>query len=275
MARLAELGKRTLIMGILNITPDSFSDGGLYLEHERAIAHGLELIESGADIIDIGGESTRPGADPVPLEEELHRVIPVIEGIRKESDVMISVDTYKAQVAEAALAAGAGMINDISALRFDEEMIDVLLKHDVPIVLMHMQGTPRTMQEDPQYNNVVSDIIEFLRERIAAATAAGIPRERLIVDPGIGFGKLLQHNLEILRRLDELRALGRPILIGPSRKSFIGQLTGAPVEERLPGTIASLVLGIMKGADIIRVHDVREARQAVQVADAIIRGDHR
>jgi len=275
MARLAELGKRTLIMGILNITPDSFSDGGLYLEHERAIAHGLELIESGADIIDIGGESTRPGADPVPLEEELHRVIPVIEGIRKESDVMISVDTYKAQVAEAALAAGAGMINDISALRFDEEMIDVLLKHDVPIVLMHMQGTPRTMQEDPQYNNVVSDIIEFLRERIAAATAAGIPRERLIVDPGIGFGKLLQHNLEILRRLDELRALGRPILIGPSRKSFIGQLTGASVEERLPGTIASLVLGIMKGADIIRVHDVREARQAVQVADAIIRGDHR
>jgi len=275
MEPLEELGQRTLIMGVLNVTPDSFSDGGRYLDRERAIAHGLELVEAGADIIDVGGESTRPGADPVPLEEELRRVIPVIEGIRKESDVMISIDTYKAQVAEAGIAAGAGMVNDVSALRFDEKMIDVLLKCDVPIVLMHMQGTPRTMQGAPQYNDVVSDIIKFLRERLAAATAGGIPEERLIVDPGIGFGKLLQHNLEILRRLDELRTLGRPILVGPSRKSFIGQLTGAPVEERLPGTIASVVLGIVRGADIVRVHDVREVKQAVRVADAIIRGDRR
>jgi dihydropteroate synthase len=275
MEPLKELGKRTLIMGILNVTPDSFSDGGRYLEPERAVAHGLRLVKEGADIIDIGGESTRPGADPVPAEEELRRVIPVIEGIKQESNVMISIDTYKAQVAEVALAAGAGMVNDISALRLDEEMINVAVKYDVPVVLMHMQGTPRTMQENPQYNDVVSDIINFLGERIAAAAAAGIPKERLIIDPGIGFGKLLQHNLEILRRLDEFKALGRPILIGPSRKSFIGQLTGAPVEERLPGTIASIVLGILRGADIIRVHDVREARQAVQVADAIIRGDHR
>lgn len=272
---LAELGKRTLVMGVLNVTPDSFSDGGLYLERERAVAHGLELAEAGADIIDIGGESSRPGADPVPVEEELQRVLPVIEGIRKESDIMISIDTYKAQVAEAALAAGAGMVNDISALRFDEKMSDVLVKYDVPIVLMHMQGAPRTMQENPQYDDVVSEIIKFLQERIAAAVTAGISKRRLIIDPGIGFGKLLQHNLEILRRLDEFKALERPLLIGPSRKSFIGQLTGAAVEERLPGTIASIVLGIAKGAEIVRVHDVQAARQAVQVADAIIRGDQR
>ena len=275
MELLEELGKRTLIMGVLNVTPDSFSDGGLYLEHERAIAHGLELVEAGADIVDVGGESTRPGADPVPAEEELRRVIPVIEGIKRESNVMISIDTYKAQVAEAALAAGAGMVNDISALRFDEGMIDVLVQYDIPVVLMHMQGRPRTMQENPRYNDVVSDILQFLQERIAAATAGGIPKERLIIDPGIGFGKLLQHNLEILRRLDELRALGRPILIGPSRKSFIGRLTAAPVEERLPGTIASVTLGIAKGADIVRVHDVQEVKQAVRVTDAIIRGDLR
>ncbi|MFQ6034072.1 MAG: dihydropteroate synthase [Candidatus Bipolaricaulia bacterium] len=275
MELLAELGKRTLVMGILNVTPDSFSDGGHYLEPEQAVAHGLRLIEEGADIIDIGGESTRPGADPVPAEEELRRVLPVIEGIRKESDGMISIDTYKAQVAEAALAAGAGMVNDISALRFDERMIDVLVKYDVPVVLMHMQGRPRTMQEKPQYDDVIFDIINFLKERITAATAAGISTERLIIDPGIGFGKLVEHNLEILRRLDELKTLERPILIGPSRKSFIGRLTGAPVEERLPGTIASLVLGIARGADIIRVHDVREAKQAIQITDAIIRGDQR
>jgi len=275
MELLAELGKRTLVMGVLNVTPDSFSDGGLYLERERAVAHGLELAEAGADIIDIGGESSRPGADPVPVEEELQRVLPVIEGIRKESDIMISIDTYKAQVAEAALAAGAGMVNDISALRFDEKMSDVLVKYDVPIVLMHMQGAPRTMQENPQYDDVVSEIIKFLQERIAAAVTAGISKRRLIIDPGIGFGKLLQHNLEILRRLDEFKALERPLLIGPSRKSFIGQLTGAAVEERLPGTIASIVLGIAKGAEIVRVHDVQAARQAVQVADAIIRGDQR
>lgn len=275
MEPLKDLGKRTLVMGILNVTPDSFSDGGRYLEKERAIAHGLKLVQEEADIIDVGGESTRPGAAPVPAEEELQRVIPVIEGIRKETDVMISIDTYKANVAQAALEAGAGMVNDISALRFDEEMFDVLIKYDVPVVLMHLQGTPRTMQENPEYDDVVSDIVQFLRARIAAAAAGGISQERLIIDPGIGFGKLLEHNLEILRRLDELKLLGRPVLIGPSRKSFIGQLTGAPMEERLWGTIASVVLGAAKRADIVRVHQVGQVKQAVRVADAIIRGDLR
>lgn len=273
MGLLAELGTRTLIMGILNVTPDSFSDGGLYLQHERAIAQGLKLAEDGADIIDVGGESTRPGANPVPVKEELRRVIPVIEGLRKESQIMISIDTYKAPVAEAALAAGAEMVNDISALRFDSAMTSLLAEHDLPVVLMHMQGEPRTMQENPRYNDVVSEVSEFLRERIAAAVAAGIAE--IIIDPGIGFGKRVEHNLEILRRLAELKALGRPILIGPSRKSFIGQLTGAPLDERLPGTIASVVLGIAGGADIVRVHDVLEVKRAVQVADAIIRGDQR
>lgn len=273
MGLLAELGTRTLIMGILNVTPDSFSDGGLYLQHERAIAQGLKLAEDGADIIDVGGESTRPGANPVPVKEELRRVIPVIEGLRKESQIMISIDTYKAPVAEAALAAGAEMVNDISALRFDKAMTSLLAEHDLPVVLMHMQGEPRTMQENPRYNDVVSEVSEFLRERIAAAVAAGIAE--IIIDPGIGFGKTVEHNLEILRRLAELKALGRPILIGPSRKSFIGQLTGAPLDERLPGTIASVVLGIAGGADIVRVHDVLEIKRAVQVADAIIRGDQR
>jgi dihydropteroate synthase len=273
MELLVELGKRTFVMGILNATPDSFSDGGLYLQSEQAIAHGLRLAEDGADIIDVGGESTRPGAKPVSVEEEIHRVIPVIEGIRRESEIVISIDTYKAPVAEAALAAGANMINDISALRFDEAMVDLLAEHDVPVVLMHMQGEPQTMQENPQYNDVILDIITFLRERITAAVAAGV--SQIIVDPGIGFGKTVEHNLEILRRLDELKSLGRPILIGPSRKSFIGRLSSAPLGGRLPGTIASVVLGIAKGADIVRVHDILEVKRAVQVADAIIRGDRR
>jgi dihydropteroate synthase len=274
---LAELGlgERTLIMGVVNVTPDSFSDGGLYVDPERAIAHALALAEEGADIIDIGGESTRPGAAPVPVEVELERVIPVIKGLSKEVKVPISIDTYKAAVAEAALEAGAAMVNDISALRFDPRMSEVLRGCEAPVVLMHMQGEPRTMQENPRYDDVVGEIGAFLRERVAAAVEAGIAPERLILDPGIGFGKTVAHNLEILRRLDELKALGRPILIGPSRKSFIGQLSGAPVGERLPGTIAAVVLGIARGADIVRVHDVRAVKQAVILADAIIRGERR
>ncbi|MGQ9477063.1 MAG: dihydropteroate synthase [Candidatus Bipolaricaulia bacterium] len=269
------LGKRTLIMGIVNVTPDSFSDGGLYLDPERAIAHALELIEEGADIIDIGGESTRPGATPVPAEVELERVLPVIEGIRERAKVPISIDTYKAAVAEAALKAGATMVNDISALRFDPRMSEVLKGFDVPVVLMHMQGEPRTMQQNPRYDDVVGEIISFLRERMAAAVEAGLSKSKLILDPGIGFGKRVEHNLEILKRLEELKALGRPILIGPSRKSFIGQLSGAPPGERLPGTIAAVALGIAHGADIVRVHDVRAVKQAVILADAIIRGERR
>ena len=260
-------------MGVLNVTPDSFSDGGLYLDPERAIARGLELISAGADILDIGGESTRPGAEPVPPEEELRRVIPVIKGLREETEAVISIDTYKAVVAEAALEAGADMVNDISALRFDGRMGEVLAETAAPVILMHMQGEPRTMQENPHYDDVVSEIISFLRRRIEEAVELGIAPERVIIDPGIGFGKRVEHNLEILRRLDELKVLGRPILIGPSRKSFIGQLSGAPVSERLPGTIAAVALGIAKGAAIVRVHDVREVRQAVRIADAIVRGE--
>ncbi len=265
--------ERTLIMGIVNVTPDSFSDGGRFLDRERAVEHALRLVDEGADIIDIGGESTRPGAQPVPLEEELRRVIPVVEGLRRRSEVMISVDTYKAEVARRALEAGAEMVNDISALRFDPEMARVVAQHDAYVVLMHMQGTPQTMQDNPQYDDVVQDIREFLHERIAAAVAAGIKREKIIIDPGIGFGKLLEHNLEILRRLEELKALGRPILIGPSRKSFIGQLTGLPVDQRLEGTIASVVVGVLHGAAIVRVHDVAPVRRALQIVDAIKRGE--
>lgn len=265
--------ERTLIMGIVNVTPDSFSDGGRFLDRDRAVEHALRLVDEGADIIDIGGESTRPGAQPVPLEEELRRVIPVVKELRRLSDVPISVDTYKAEVARQALEAGANIVNDISALRFDPQMARVVAEHDAYVVLMHMQGTPQTMQDNPHYDDVIQDILAFLKERIEVAIDAGIKREKIIIDPGIGFGKLLEHNLEILRRLGELRALGRPILIGPSRKSFIGQLTGLPVDQRLEGTIASVVVGVLHGAQIVRVHDVAPVRRALQIVDAIKRGE--
>lgn len=266
---LNNIGKRTLIMGILNVTPDSFSDGGLHYNLEDAVAQALKMVEEGADIIDIGGESTRPGSEPVPLEEELRRVIPVIKAIREESDTPISIDTYKAEVAEEALIAGADLINDISALRFDEELKDLAAKYQIPVVLMHMQGTPKTMQENPTYTDVVAEISAFFKERIAEACEAGIAEENIILDPGIGFGKRLEHNLEILRRLADFKSLGRPILLGTSRKSFIGQITKTPVGERLEGTIASTVIGIMNGADIVRVHDVRQVKRAAEIADAI------
>lgn len=268
-AILNNIGKRTLIMGILNVTPDSFSDGGLHYNLEDAVAHALKMAEEGADIIDIGGESTRPGSEPVSLKEELRRVIPVIKAIREESDIPISIDTYKAEVAEEALLAGADMVNDISALRFDEEMKDLVAKYQIPVVLMHMQGTPKTMQENPTYTDVVVEISAFFKERIAEACAAGISEDNVIIDPGIGFGKRLEHNLEIIRKLAEFKSLGRPILLGTSRKSFIGQITKAPVAERLEGTIASTIIGIMNGADIVRVHDVRQVKRAVEIADAI------
>lgn len=258
-------------MGILNVTPDSFSDGGLYLKKEEAVAHAKSLAQQGADIIDVGGESTRPGSEPLPQEEELCRVIPVIKGIRKILSIPISIDTYKAKVAREALEVGANMVNDISALRFDDEMKEVVASYGVPVVLMHMQGTPKTMQQNPTYDDVVEDIIKFFQERIEAAVKAGIPEENIIIDPGIGFGKTLKHNLEILSRLEEFRILGRPILLGTSRKSFIGHLLNLPPSKRLEGTIASTVIGIMKGADIVRVHDVAEVKRAVEVADAIKR----
>ncbi|MCS6937025.1 MAG: dihydropteroate synthase [Candidatus Bipolaricaulota bacterium] len=270
---LSELGKRTLVMGILNVTPDSFSDGGRFYALADALAHARRLIAEGADILDIGGESTRPGAEPVSLEEELRRVVPVVRAVRQEfPKIPISVDTYKATVAEAALEAGATILNDISALRFDPQMVKVAARARVPVVLMHMKGTPQTMQQNPTYDDVVGEIKAFLRERIALARSWGI--EQIWIDPGIGFGKRVAHNIEILRRLSELRDLGCPILIGTSRKFFIGRLGTAraeplPVTERLEGTIASTVIAVLNGAQIVRVHDVAAMKKALAIADAV------
>lgn len=259
--------KRTMIMGVLNITPDSFSDGGKFFDTEKAVEHALQMIQDGADIIDIGGESTKPGSDPVSESEEIRRVKPVIESLVKETSVPISIDTYKPRVAEECLRAGARIINDVSGLR-NEEMIKVVAQYKVPVVIMHMKGTPKNMQENPVYEDLVGEIKEFFRERIQAARETGI--QDVILDPGIGFGKTLEHNLQILKRLGEFKELGYPILVGTSRKSFIGKLTGdAPAEQRLEGSLASMVIAVMNGATIVRVHDVKPAKKAVQVADAI------
>src|SRR5919197_4532311 len=253
-------------MGIANVTPDSFSDGGLYLDPERAIAHGRELAADGADLLDVGGESTRPGASPVGADEELRRVGPVVGALATSEGATVSIDTSKAAVAEAALAAGATVVNDVTALRGDPELAGVCAASGCEVVLMHMLGTPRTMQEDPRYDDVVAEVKSFLRARIEAAVDAGIAQERISIDPGIGFGKTLAHNLELLRRLRELRELGRPVVVGTSRKSFLGRLTGREVGDRLGGTIASSVLALANGADILRVHDVGAARGAVITA---------
>lgn len=253
------------IMGILNVTPDSFSDGGLFADPARGVARALQMIEEGADVIDIGGESTRPGAEPVSAEEEIRRVVPVIGTIRKQSEIPISIDTMKSQVAARALEAGATMINDISAGHFDPEMIPLAAKREVPICLMHMQGEPRTMQKNPHYDDVVAEVKTFLRERIEECLEAGITKEKIIIDPGIGFGKRLEDNLRLLKELGQFQDLGCPILIGTSRKSFIGQLTGAKVEERLPGTLASIAIALQNGASIFRVHDVAAVRQFLNV----------
>ncbi|MFQ5794493.1 MAG: dihydropteroate synthase [Candidatus Bipolaricaulia bacterium] len=274
-ALLKELGKRTLIMGILNVTPDSFYDGGRYNQVEVAVRHALEMVEAGADLIDVGGESARPGSDPIPADEEFRRVLPVIRAIREQSDVPISIDSYKAEVAEAALAAGADWVNDIGALRLDERMVEVVAERQIPVVLMHMQSVPKTMQQHPTYDDVVDDIIRFFKERIAFAIAAGIFETHIIIDPGIGFGKTVTHNIEILHRLDEFRSLGRPILIGTSRKSFLEAISDLPITERLAGTIASNAIAIMNGADIIRVHDVKEMKRAVEIVDAVKYGCQR
>lgn len=269
--RVVDLSRRTLLMGIVNVTPDSFSDGGKYFEVERAVAHALALCAQGADLIDVGGESTRPGAEPVPAEEELRRVLPVIEHLARAVEVPISVDTYKACVAERALAAGAAIVNDISALRADPDMADVVQRYGAGVVLMHMQGEPRTMQLDPTYHDVVEDIIAFLKERVAACVHKGIPKSCLLVDPGLGFGKTVTHNFEIIRRLAEFRCLQQPILVGPSRKSFVGAVTGLPPEERLEGTAAAVAACVLNGAHVVRVHDVQAMRRVVAVADAIVR----
>lgn len=257
-------------MGILNVTPDSFSDGGLFLDPERAVDHALRMVEEGADIIDVGGESTRPGADPIPLEEELKRVLPVIEELSQRTDVPISIDTYKAEVASRALEAGASIINDISGLHFDPRMGEVAAKYRAPVVVMHVKGTPKTMQASPHYDDLMGEIAAYLREGIRRAEEAGLPPEKVIVDPGIGFGKTVEHNLIILHRLGELSSLGRPILIGPSRKSFIGAVLDREVGDRLYGTLASVAIGVERGAHIVRVHDVKPVREVVDMVDAIM-----
>jgi dihydropteroate synthase len=263
------LGKRTLLMGVLNVTPDSFSDGGIYFDKERAIAHGLRMVEEGADFIDIGGESTRPGSKSIGLEEELRRVIPVIESLAKLVDVPISIDTYKSTVAQRAIGAGAEMINDISGLHFDPDLGQVAAKEDVPLILMHIRGTPETMQKDVHYESLFSEILQYLKESIQRAESAGLDPQQIIIDPGIGFGKNLEDNLLIIKNLSEFRILGKPILLGTSHKSFIGKILNAEVDERLEGTLSSIAIGILNGAHIIRCHDVLQAKKAVAVADAI------
>ncbi len=270
--KILDLSSRTYVMGILNVTPDSFSDGGRYDVQDRALTHAREMAAAGADIIDIGGESTRPGAAPVPEEEELRRIIPLIERLSAELPVPLSVDTYKSSVAEKALEAGAAIINDISGLRFSPDMARVAADHGAPVVIMHIKGTPRNMQQNPVYTDVVGEIMAYLEEGIELAVKAGVDREKIMIDPGVGFGKNLEHNLTLLNRLDEFKSLGRPILLGTSRKKFIGTVLDIPVpEQRLDGTAATVALGIAKGAGIVRVHDVDRMVQVARMTDAIVR----
>ena len=257
------------IMGILNVTPDSFSDGGSFFDSQAALDQTHKLIDDGADIIDVGGESTRPYAEPVGLADELARVIPIIESIRTFSDIAISIDTTKAEVARQALAAGADIINDVSALRHDLKMIDVVLETDAELIIMHMQGTPGTMQDAPYYTDVVDDVLSFFRERLDFLETAGIDLNRVIIDPGIGFGKKLEHNLQLLNRLERLSELGRPVLLGHSRKRFLGDLTGLEADQRDSVTSVVSALSLEKNVSIFRVHDVGATRQALTVARAI------
>lgn len=259
---------RTAIMGILNVTPDSFSDGGFFLSRERALAHARQMVEDGADIIDIGGESTRPGAQPVSVQEELDRVVPVIEAVRAALAVPISIDSSKPEVMRAAVAAGAGFINDVRALR-EAGALTAAAELGVPVCLMHMQGEPRGMQADPCYTDVVAEVRTFLTARLAACRAAGIDPARLVIDPGFGFGKTLAHNLQLLRGLAGLGGLGAPILVGLSRKSMIGLALGLPVEQRLPASLALAVIAVANGARIVRTHDVRATREAVRMYETV------
>ena len=262
--------KPPVIMGVVNVTPDSFSDGGLFLDADNAVAHGERLVEEGADILDLGGESTRPGSEGVPAEEELRRVVPVIERLAG-AGVRLSIDTTKLAVASAALDAGATIVNDVSGFRFEPELAGLVASAGADCVLMHMLGEPRTMQEDPRYDDVVDDVKAFLHERLRFAVSEGVPEERVWLDPGIGFGKTVEHNLELLRRLDEIAALGRPVVVGTSRKSFLGRLAGGRAEsERLPGTIATNVMALERGGTVFRVHDVAQVRDALAVAAATL-----
>jgi dihydropteroate synthase len=268
--RVLHLDGRALVMGIVNVTPDSFSDGGRFAAPEAAVAHALDLVRQGADLLDIGGESSRPGAEPVSAEEELRRVLPVVRALAAQTTVPLSIDTTKAVVADACLAAGAHIVNDISALRGDPDMAQIVAARRAGVVLMHMQGTPQTMQIDPRYEDVKAEVGRFLEERLHAAVATGIEAGRVVLDPGIGFGKTTVHNLELLARLGELRALGRPMLLGVSRKGFSGKVLGRGIQERLAASLAAACWAVTLGtAQILRVHDVAETRDAVTLLAAI------
>jgi dihydropteroate synthase len=279
--RRLELGRRTCIMGIVNVTPDSFSDGGRFLDHEAAVAQGIRLAAEGADILDVGGESTRPFSDPVSTEEELSRVIPVIEALARQTSIPISIDTVKAAVAREAIAAGAAMINDISSLRHDPQMGATVARADVPLILMHMLGTPKTMQQAPHYDDLFGEISAFLAEAVDRARGAGVPADRLIIDPGIGFGKTVSHNLALIQGVQRFAALDAPVLIGPSRKAFIRRLLSkepaAPLSPEDPavahGTLAASTAAILSGAHLLRVHEVAPARAAACIADALVEKD--
>ena len=270
-----QFGCKTRIMGVVNLTPDSFSKDGFCYDTDKALRHAYKLVKEGADIIDIGGESTRPGAAPVSEEEELRRVIPLINELSKLIDVPISIDTYKSGVAAKALDAGAQIINDISGLSADKDMVNVAAANKSPIILMHTKGTPIDMQNEPSYNDVVAEIILFFNGLINMAISKGIDEHNIIVDPGVGFGKTLRHNLEILNRLDEFKELGCPIMVGSSRKSFIGKILNKPEEERLIGSLATVAMAIARGSNIIRVHDVTETVEIAKVCDAIINSNQK
>ena len=267
-----DLEEKVVVMGVLNLTPDSFYDGGRYTREAQALRRVEEMIGEGADIIDVGGESVRPGAEPISLDEELSRVIPVIEKVRRLFPITISIDTYKAEVARQAIEEGAEMVNDISGLRFDPDLRKIVAGYGVPLILMHIKGTPKNMQDNPRYHSLMEEIISYLRKSIKLAEESGVDPARIIVDPGIGFGKTTAHNLEILRRLEELKSLGKPILVGLSRKSFIGNVLGLPQEERLEGGLAATSMAVSGGARIVRTHDVKPTRRAVDMVQAILRG---
>jgi dihydropteroate synthase len=267
-----DLDLKTRVMGILNVTPDSFSDGGQYLESNTAIERGITMAREGADIIDVGGESTRPYSRKITVSEELDRVVPVIEGLKKELAIPISIDTCKGEVAQGALKAGASMINDISALRFDPDMASIAAEAGVPVILMHMKGMPEDMQKNPTYGDLIPEIFGFLEDAIERSVSAGIKRDVIIVDPGIGFGKTFDHNLKIIKELSRFEALERPVLLGPSNKAFIGHILGKEVNERDTGTMATIAYGVINGAHIVRVHNVKKAVETVRMIEAIRRG---
>jgi len=267
-----DLEKRTHVMGVLNVTPDSFSDGGLFFEREKAIEHGIAMADEGADFIDIGGESTRPFSNPISVDEEAERVVPVIEALSREVSIPVSIDTWKGAVAREAIKAGASIINDISALRLDPDLASIAATSGVPVILMHMQGTPQNMQKNPVYDDLIGEIKGFLQDAVKRGTEAGIREELILIDPGVGFGKTFDHNLQIIKQLPQFLSLGRPLLIGTSNKAFIGKVLQKEPDERVTGTMATVAMAAMLGAHIVRVHRVKEAVETVRMVDAVKRG---